>query len=497
MKHTIKLSQLSFSPSLSAGAFSFLSSLILFALSNSYNSDSIVYLHAADVFSASGWDTAKTIYHRPFYSALIGTFSSLTHLSTVVSAQLVSASLVGLTAFAFVHLLSSLGANTRALRIGAVIICIYPGIASYKDYFIRDFGYWACVLLAISLCISHYRSSKPLDFVLWLSFGALATLFRPEALALVLALFFSSMTIAIKDSKKAIIIQFTIALTGVAGVAIALIALSTTSPLSSIYEHAIYAPEKTLGNLLESWNYVSATLEHEILNRHSREFANLSLVAIYTTIYLSQLANGLSIPFTAGLLYFFYKRQLKLPHAKFILVAATITVLVTATFLISHQFIQTRYLVLLCILLLIPLTFSLAHHSNVFSLKTKKTLIVIAGLIFIDAHVSFGHSKEYISDSVQWIQLNSPRDASIISNDPQISYLSERQYDFKQLNKLRSEKAFDVVKIPSAYDLIAWKSEKGTAPQQSFKIEKSTYKQVIAFSNKRGDRVTIYQKQAL
>lgn len=486
-----------FTPAQAAGFISFFSSLILFALSNSYNSDSIVYLHTADVFSSSGWEAAKAIYPRPFYSALIGLFSNATHLSTEVSAQLVSSSLVALTAFGFVHLLSSLGANTQTLKIGAVIICIYPGIASYKDYFIRDFGYWSFMLLTISLCISHYRTCKRLDLMLWLLFGGLATFFRPEALALVLALFLSSLTLTITTfkTKKCIFIQYIVVSALITCGLLALSFLSTTTPLDAIHEYAIYVPTQTLSRLIESWEQVSSTLELEILNRHSREFADTSLIAIYATIYLSQLANGLSVPFTAGLLYFLCKRQLELPNPKFVVVTAAITILMTTIFLVSKQFIQTRYLVLLCLLLLIPLTFSISHRADEFSATTKKALLIIAALMFIDGHVSFGHSKKFIADSILWTKVNSPDKATIISNDPQISYLSGREYNFKQLNLLRNNKELDTSQIPSGYDIIAWKSEKGKSPSTSFTIQQTTYHQVTFFANKRDDRVTIYRAQ--
>ncbi len=481
-----------------AGAFSFFSSLVLFAFSNSYNSDSIVYLHTADVFSSSGWQAAKDIYQRPFYSAIIGSFSDLTNLSTITSAQIISAFLVGLTGFSFVHLLSSLGANTQTLKIGAVIICVYPGIASYKDYFIRDFGYWAFLLLTISFCVTHYRTGKLTSFFLWIICGILATLFRPEALALISTLLASSILFAVieQEAKSTILKQY-LTFTVILGGATAAMLLLTAAPLAGLYEFAIYGPEKTLAHISTSWQELSKTLELEILNRHSREFSSPSLVAIYTTIYASQLVNGLSIPLAGGLLYFAYKRQLKYPHSKFIVVAALTTVIVTATFLISKQFIQTRYLVFLCLLLLVPLTFAISNHAAEFSSRSQKAVILLASFLFLDAHISLGHSKKYISDSIRWIQENSEDNLSIISNDPQISYLSGKAYDFTQSNGLRGDEVFNASKISANYDIVAWKSDKGTQLQPSLQINKNIYNQAVFFSNSRDDRVTIYLKHNL
>lgn len=495
LKQTHKLSLPTLDPRFIAGLFGVFSSLVLFALSNSYNSDSIIYLHTADVFSTSGWKAAQAVYDRPFYSAIIGTFSNITHLSTVVSAQIISALLVGLTGFAFVHLLSSLGANSKTMMIGAIIICIYPGIANYKDYFIRDFGYWSFLLLTLSFFVSHYRNEKSIDFILWVLFGVLATLFRPEAFALILALFASSFTFSMveRKTKHNLIKQYLTALT----LTIAGAALLTTEFFDSLYAFAINDPEKTLTRLAESWSRISNTLESEILNRHSREFSDLSLVAIYATIYISQVINGLSLPFASGLIYFAIKRQLNLPQLKLIAVAIVTVVLVTTTFLISTQFIQTRYLIFLCLLLLVPFTFSLSKQIDKLSPKARTSLIVIAALLFLDAHISFGHSKKYIADSIQWVQANTENDVFIISNDPQISYLSGKQYDFRLSNKLRGEKEFSTTKIPDSYDIIAWKSEKGRQPQPSFTINQTTYTRIVFFSNSRDDRVSIYQKTTL
>ena len=72
------------------------------------NPDAMLYLRAAEYFSAGRWAEAVEVYRWPFYSLIIALAMKLTGAEALLAAQLVNLLLDGMTAIVFVAIVRRL-----------------------------------------------------------------------------------------------------------------------------------------------------------------------------------------------------------------------------------------------------------------------------------------------------------------------------------------------------------------------------------------------------
>lgn len=176
------------SPAGAAAFLSAVSAIITIALANSINADATFYLIIADAYKAGGLAATTELYDRPFYSILIGLLSETSSLSSYQAANILNTGLFALLGFAFVRLVQSLEGSKRAQWLAALTIIAFPTLANYRDYLIKDFGYWAFMTLSISEFLFFQNRKAVRHLALWLLFGLLAVAFRPEGLFIIAVL---------------------------------------------------------------------------------------------------------------------------------------------------------------------------------------------------------------------------------------------------------------------------------------------------------------------
>lgn len=146
------------------------------------NNDAIVYLRTAEAYTQGGFNAALQTYGWPFYSIFIAWIQQISSLSYQQSAFLLNSAFFIVICSAFIKLVQLLGANTRVQWWSALLILVYPQLNNYRDFIIRDIGYWAFYLLAIVALASYIQQRKNRHLFLWTLYITMATLFRVEGI---------------------------------------------------------------------------------------------------------------------------------------------------------------------------------------------------------------------------------------------------------------------------------------------------------------------------
>ena len=169
-------------------AATFLASLALsfvaYLQSDIINNDGILYIDVARAYVAGGIGDAFAAFNWPLYGILIGVTHQLTQLDYETSAHLLNALLMALACVAFVVTYREIDRDGTRMGIAAVLILTLPILNDYRDFVIRDFGYWAFLLLSVSLFIRSTQKDSLTYAVLWQLTAMLAIAFRIEGAAI-------------------------------------------------------------------------------------------------------------------------------------------------------------------------------------------------------------------------------------------------------------------------------------------------------------------------
>lgn len=173
-------------PTWAAFAASALLSLLAIATSGTLNRDGMLYVDAARLFQLSGWSGAQEIFAWPFLPVLMAVLSQLTGLSP----ETVGYGLNILFMAGACTLLVACAARLfpEAAWLTLLALLAIPGLNDYRHEILREYGCWFFIMLALWLALRwadtpRWRTALSVHGAI-----GIATLFRPEALALLPAL---------------------------------------------------------------------------------------------------------------------------------------------------------------------------------------------------------------------------------------------------------------------------------------------------------------------
>lgn len=165
-----------------AVAISLLLSLLAAATDDVLNPDGMLYVDVARVFVEQGFGAALGKFNWPFLSMLIGALHVATGLSFIVASHLLDVIVLAALSAGFVLLYREMG-GPRAW-VAAAVIVLSPFLNEYRDYVIRDFGYWCFGLWSILFFVRFCREQDWGNALAWQLCVLAAVAFRIEAVAL-------------------------------------------------------------------------------------------------------------------------------------------------------------------------------------------------------------------------------------------------------------------------------------------------------------------------
>jgi hypothetical protein len=471
------------------------------------NPDAICYLQSAGVMGDGGLRKAMNLCPQaqwPFYSVLIYLFSTITHLSSTVSAYVLDALFSTISVLMFIRIVQELGGNKLVLGLAAMVILLANEFNSVRQYIIRDHGYWAFYLTSIFLFLRYFTWPRWYYAFAWSASLLLATLFRVEGTVfLILLPFLVCMHPSFSRWQK------------ISGFfQLNLLAFSCGL---AVFGWLIFHPEvslASLGRLQEFvfqlfhaggviWQRFQTSVNGfaaSVLTSDSKPEATMVFLLALLMWYVVKVIANLS-PIYSLLAFYGYKKQI-VPSAqsnKLVLKGyVLVNIIITSFFLAEHLFLSKRYLIALSLVLMLWVPFSLNKLITEWRSKNISPVILPLIAIFILTNslgglFNFGHSKAYIRYAGDWLTNNVPVDAELYSNDYQLMYYSNHFGNeiFQKVKEYREEESAMKNQWKN-YDYLAIRVGKKDQEDNPIIKEIKTVP-VQVFSNKRGDQVRIYK----
>lgn len=400
---------------------SLLFSLLAVMTRDLINSDGTVFLTYAEMVSQGRIDQVIREYPYPLFSILISFLSVLLHGNLQFAADVLLAFLWLIASLSFVGILRALGGSPKTVMIGLVAFLLFPVVNEMRADVYRDPGYIAFGLVSIWMFFKYQNNNQRFYLVISLVSAMLATLFRIEGLLLfVLPLIWFMLSV---NNKYIRLISFL--LMGGAVIASIFIVKDCKQGLPLIANHASTALYNIDNSMVERIELTKS----EILNKHSEKYALGFFLFGSIYLFIIPIINNLKL----FLIYALFNRIKK---AKYVVDARVWWILGLVSIPLISQvlyggFLQARYAVFISIIILAALVLMFGELLVPKKRVTRSLAIFFLVVLFADAFISMGPSRDYRVDAVDWVRENVSDTDLVLSNERVISYSIQHLADLQ------------------------------------------------------------------
>ena len=395
------------------------------------NRDGIMYLQMSEAYLSGGLAAAKAIYDWPVFSILIAWLHQFTTLPLESCGFILNSFFFIVLTDALVLISSLLIKSRQQLTIAAALILCFVPINEYRDFILRDPGYWAFSSIALYHFMQFTKNPNYFSATLWQVFIVTAVLFRIEGSVLLLALpvylFFTFPTLsAVGYFLQSLYLAISAAI-------LALLTLASQAELSDAFgKFESILQYLNFDTYIEKLGNASFVLEQQVLNQYSDEYAHLILIAGLLAMLAYKLLKTFSISYI--IIYVIStssaNTHLQPRLQKLLLYFFLINIFILCTFLFKAYFISSRYTVLALISLLLLFQSRLCNGLESLWLEKKTLLMTIVGLCLfynVADTATSSSSKTYIKDTALWAAHNIPERSLVMTDDEFMLYYFERE----------------------------------------------------------------------
>ncbi len=473
------------------------------------NSDAFTYLKTAELSHSEGFVAALERYSWPAYSIIIAIIHSSLHISFLNAAYLLNIILYGVLVYGFISLLAEINPSKNISFFAALTILALPQLNEYRHYIIRDAGYWAFGIVALHQLICYHRNNSWCHALAWFTATLLAALVRAEILILILiaplsVLFNAQISNRLCSYGKLQI--FPLGLLSLLYFSLMQINIDIVSIIENTFR--FYLP--TLFNLADSLANTSDQLSQAIFNARayssSEKYSLLILSIGFVVILLVEIIGTIGLPYGLLLLYGLSKKYYKPKNQAFwpIIMYLLTGFIFLLLFVFIMHFMVGRYTLFVVIILSVFVPFVLDNmYLNATIKNSLKRFRFLLGLLvvycFFDGLVSFGHSKQYVHEAINWIKFNTEESDPLYTNSPNIAYLTRRSDNYgghhkpsllAYVNKLTAN-------VPKTKAIVALKITHDEVEFINDHMAANKFNLLQTFANKKGSQVKIYSAFAL
>ena len=404
---------------------SLLLSAVAFYIDDIINADAMLYVQTIQAFMNGGLTEMAKLYNWPFFSIVAATFSQLTHIPPELSAKIICTILFVLFTDALLLLSSKIVPSSRQLFIAAILILFFYSINNYREFIIRDTGYWAFFCYAFYQLMNFIDTSKVKHALLWQTFMIIATLFRVEgAILLVLIPIFLFFSNSFKKNIHFFLRLYSLIIIALIAGVIIVINTDSSNAFSKIFQITGFLELDTIHT---SFMTKANLISQQILHPAAASYGPMVLFSGLVFITLYSVVKGLSIPYL--ILSFISIKHTKYLHRSkyfsFFLYAFFITLLILISFSLQTNLVTRRYSLLSAVLLFLMLLPTLCQYiDDAWSTQKKKSIFIIIFLLFVsmaDTLIS-SNSKAHVKDVSKWAATNLPNDARILTINSAVTY---------------------------------------------------------------------------
>ena len=468
------------------------------------NDDAYAYVRTAEIFLSDGVNAAMQNYAWVGYSLLIALVSQL-GLDLFLAAYLINALFYSLLVYSFISIVKLLKASKSVTLLAAICVLLYPPLNEFRYEIVRDIAVWALALFALWHFLL-FNKSHQLQNLFFFSVSLLfASCFRPET-----AIYLFSVPFALlfnnhyskKERYKQLLLSLGInlGLIGLLILAFAIKGLNIFVLLSDFV--SVYDP--FISNNLNPNAINTSAISTEIFGEHAASYSEPYLALFLTSglfaILIVKLFEGIGGPFFWVLLYGSFKRLIKVERNILIPVLFFLltNILIVLGFILVTRYVSTRYSMLFCLLLalFVPLILDYvtsALENSAYRNVGMRVLILFFGYCAFDSFISFGISKDFVLDSVDWVITESDIDTRLLTNNQTIAYNSGKIENYDQIGRFLSEQEIinansnDFIAIEMHYEMTELVEKETIKPLLKFRA---------AFPSIEEQRIVIYQRIA-
>ncbi|MBD3633531.1 MAG: hypothetical protein HUJ23_01315 [Methylophaga sp.] len=474
--------------------FTALSSLLLsiaaFYFDDIINRDGVMYMEMVEAYLSGGLDAMADIYDWGFFTLLVAWLSKLFSSPIEFTASALNSILFVIFTDALLMVSRQLLPNLRQVAIAAVLILAFFTINDYRDFIIRDTGYWAFTILALYHLIRFQNNFTLSSAINWQLAMLAAILFRIEGVVLIglLPLFvFYNQTLKTSIKNWLSLNSLTIPLL----IILSALVVSQDGWLQAfgkVDDYLIYLNTEALSLRADQRLTV---LEERVLSPFAAEYSELILYSGLLVMLAYKLLEGLSLGYLLllGIAWRQNSIFIDIPHRHLIIWFFTLNLLILVAFVFRQYFMISRYCVMTVIgmfLLVLPYLTRLIEETWLSRRRwwlALFTFIVLAGLI--DTFHST-NSKAYIKNTAIWAAHELQAEDRLLTDDEFIQYYLKREKTDVSISyrpqKLGNYQNFDYIL------LVEKRRQRDLEPLSGIRLEL-----VHQEKNRRGNRASVYR----
>lgn len=463
------------------------------------NGDGIRYIDIAKAFLNEGVGAAIAVYHWPFYGILIGLVHKVTGLGFEHSAGALNTFLLIVVCVVFVRIYEEISGKDARIWVAALLILSLPVLNDYRDFVIRGYGFWACMLVALYYFIQYSRSPGLQTALKWQLGMAAAILFRVEGLAF---LVFAPFALLFMAETRGRIVSHLFRLNGL------FILLAVTGVLAMLVSGGISLPDEV--EIPNQLVYASPTAllgavnaEAEMMFARNRfmasvEEARLILASGLLMLVIVKVASNIGLPFLAVWGYGALRKWLSLSRESFIVLYFSGIGLLTLVSVAGNFFFLSSRHTVFTVLLISLITFQYVDYLfRELSRRQLKKWSLAAGVLilvlFLDGVISGGASKRNIRAAGEWLKNERTAVEKIACNEARLEFYSEDRCQWIiSFDDADPAAAINELKSEGYTHLMLWIDRKQAQLRSAvegdagLELEKE-------FLNKKGDSVRFYR----
>lgn len=436
-----------------AAAASLFISFLMRVFPASLNDDAYVYIRTAEIFLDQGFEAAVTHYSWPIFSILIAVVGK-TGIGLFSSAFLISGVFFALLTFVLLSVIKEIDSDRTTLSVAAVCILVFPELNEYRSMIIRDVAFWALVCFSLWQLLLYTKDQLLINCIGFSAALVLATAFRVEALAYLIVIpLFHIVFASTKQLRKSYYQLFFVT---------SLILLSVTAVLLLMNINVIAQVmdilakyEPFINSLISSdaahKEALSVAVFGEYAANFSEKFVGVFVLGGLASLLIVKIIIGIGAP-----LFFFViakptDYQFKIDRS--ILLTLTsyffVNLSIVSIFVFVARYLPGRHTMILSLVVLIFISLlvkSLLYGS--FAWRPFLTRAASCFLLFyctVDSYYSFGYKKNYISETIQWLDQDTVSNQPILTNNHAVAYNSGRVINYDQVPRnLSNEEILDI-----------------------------------------------------
>lgn len=442
--------------------------------------DAALYIDTAQKITEHGPKIAFQLFDWPWFPLLLAGTHSLLGLPLELSAYLWCGLFLAGTSALMVSCVYQ--RSPEAARWACLVVLAMPAVNAFRDDIIRECGFWFFCTLTLWLALRWESRGG------WVRAGLIhlaivgAALFRLEAILLLPALGLWQLPNIWQRSRNKEFLQF-ILLPVLGGVLV--IAFISLSGVMSLNRVAYYLDMINPRHVFASFNTLSQQFADSLIYKYSRDDAGkIIFFGVLVTMLISfvKLMGPFAVPFmfwrTWAVLKVYWGQYR--PFAW----AALIYLLVLMLFFIRQQFMNSRYLSFLNLLVVPALALGFALFVREFP-RLGKTLLVLGMLVMLSNVISTGAKKSQYVEAGRWVAANIDVVAPAYFEDGRIGYYAGRGY----LDSIPREKAMSPEHVGEyRYFLIEAKPDEAWLVSW---LAEHNMKILASFANRKGARVLV------